>query len=138
LFKTFLDLLIDPNPTASPMFASIPEVMQILLDSPDSLENLKKLAEIKSSGQSFAPVLEILIADVFNRNENEAKLNWPRKVLESVGRADYLCALPPDEAVVKKQRLKQSSSQTSDSKVKDVGSSDEEMMWTTKILTQVC
>jgi len=64
--------------------------MRILLDNPDSVANLNRLAEIKGEESQFAPAIEIMIADVFNRNRLKVDFDWSESLIKRVGRSDYL------------------------------------------------
>lgn len=77
--------------------------MQILLDAPDSVENLEKLVKVKSDTSSFIPVIDILLADVFQRNQSKVQFTWPEGAISATGRVDYLsgsndpCSLVKDK-----------------------------------------
>jgi hypothetical protein len=141
LYSIFLELLLHPNPSSCETFSSLPELLQILLESPDELSSLKRLAELKASGHCFSPVFDILVADVFRRNECRAAFKWPRDVLENVGRDDILCGLSPDSS--SKSFSEKKTSNSAETSTCPTGKSketdpEEGRPWTTSILTEVC
>ncbi|CAG7822626.1 unnamed protein product [Allacma fusca] len=101
VFLKFSELMMKDNPSNENHFEDLPDVMQILLDNPDDVRNLERLVNIKASEASYAPALEILIADVLLRNQTKVKFDWPEAVVRAVGRFDYLSGINPLNSVMK-------------------------------------
>ncbi len=90
LLQKFAKLLLKQDPKAHPEFESLPDVMQILLDDPDSVENLERLVKVRTDTSSFIPVIAILLADVFKRNQSKVHFSWSESAIKATGRKDYL------------------------------------------------
>jgi len=103
VLRTFVKLLMNSDPANFEEFDSLPEVMQILLQGPDTVDNLERLAKIKSETNTFMPAVDILLADVFRRNQLQVQFNWPESAITITGRKDYLsgandpCSLVKDK-----------------------------------------
>ena len=106
VFETFAYLLMHEKPSTESEFEDLPEIMQLILDRPDSLENLAKIVEIKRRESSFVPAVEIMIADILLRNQSQVKFSWPESVIKAVGRHDYLCGTSEPTSALKTKLLR--------------------------------
>lgn len=99
----FAKLLMKEDPKAYSEFETLPEVMQILLEDPDNVVNLEKLVKCKAESTNFIPVIDILLADVFRRNQSQVQFGWSESAISVTGRKDYLsgsndpCSLVKDK-----------------------------------------
>jgi hypothetical protein len=109
--------------------------MQLLLDNPDTSQNIENLIRVKSQEEHFAPIIELLIADIYHRNSLKAKFDLPTNVLHAVGRADYLSGHKESE----KRRVENRNGleEAEDIFVRKDDLIDEPS-WTTPILNLVC
>jgi len=89
LLPTFGHLLFHRNPSSLPVSESLPEVLQILLDNPDSFGNIQKLVDLERN-EKFIPLIQLLITDVCHRNSGVIQASAPLSILSATGRTDYL------------------------------------------------
>lgn len=101
MLQTFAKLMLKANPSIHPEFHSLPEVMQILLEQPDTIPQLEKLIKIKKEASGFIPVIDILLADVFQRNQSQVQFSWPESTIKITGRKDYLSGCNDPTSLVK-------------------------------------
>lgn len=78
------------------MFESLPLVMKLLLRDTDNISTINRLCECIASGKRFDPVIDVLIADVFRRNQDRVSFEWPESVISLMDRLDYLIPLAPE------------------------------------------
>lgn len=86
---TFGYLLLHSKSSLLPEFETIPEVLQILVDNPDSFDHIEKLVKIERE-ENLIPLIHLLIADVCHRNSGCMHFDAPLNILIATGRLDYL------------------------------------------------
>lgn len=132
LLQAFAKLLVKQDPKSYPEYESLPEVMQILLEDPDNVLNLEKLVKVKTETSSFIPVIDILLADVFQRNQTKVHFSWPESAISVTGRIDYLSGSNDPYSLVKDKVFEVF---TPFREKEDAGN---EPSWITHVLNMVC
>ena len=89
-FSIFAHLLSLESPASDPSFEKLPDIMQMILENPDSVQSIENLIQMQTEEEYYAPIIELLIADIFHRNSTNVKFDFPEAVLRAVGRTDYL------------------------------------------------